>query len=678
MAASQRETPLRGTAGRPPTLYAAVLFAACFALALLLYFPTLGNSWAYDDIDYINQAGDLFAGEQGLWATLFRPQGEHIVAGFRLALLLSLRLFGIAALPFRLAVLTAHAASGLFLGLVARRYARSWIAAAAAAILYVGACGLSSMWIWFPSGSSVPFAMALLTGAAAAVAYRDRLGARCARLVASVAVVAAVLTESTLAPVAALPMMIDEYERRQGAARRWSVGAFSVFCLVAAAAASLLASTLYTSTFGPRVTVSLRHGAPRAVFLLLSAPFRLFFPGVSVLASEPGGRTAVLASLLGIALAAPASALLLWRRGMPRLVVVAALSALGPLGWVALVGLGRFRTSYWELYEADRYYFPLLIPLALLAGAVAASLAQRLVVWPRRTRAALAVLLLIALGAQLALHRRAMLRRIPFDVYAAHERRFAHLARLADRLEGAARALPPGAPPLRFPDGDFFFSDVHNGRISARVLLHVLSDGAGGRLRLGAAEVGPRDERLLDPLLAAWAREIREPLPYLSIENGRLADAHVVRLADFRAGPQKGTVVSGFYAWEGTSRWMGRRGELRLTLTSPSLIFLLAAPIEELRKADPRLAAIRVQVIAVDEGSGWAAPLGTLTVDRSDLQLHRLDATPFLSRLGNGRIVHLVLASDRTWRPSEALPGSGDTRELSVMVFAAGCEQRLE
>jgi hypothetical protein len=185
--------------------------------------------------------------------------------------------------------------------------------------------------------------------------------------------------------------------------------------------------------------------------------------------------------------------------------------------------------------------------------------------------------------------------------------------------------------------------------------------------------VSEQDARRLNPILEAWAREIGEPLPYLSIEDGRLVDAHVIRFADFRVGPQDRAVVSGFYAWEGTSRWMGRRGELRLTLALPSLVFYLAVPREALQaESGPR--PIAVEVTAVDEGIGWSTVLGTIRVDREGLQLYRLDATPFMSRLGNGRIVHLVLASDRTWRPAGTIPGSADTRDLSVQVFAAGCE----
>lgn len=647
--------------------FAALLAATVALLALLLYFPTLGSSWAYDDMDYINQASDAMAGQRGFFEVLFRPQGEHIVAGFRLILYASLKLFGIEALPYRLLVLLAHAASAFFLGLLARHYSGSDAAGLAAGFVYVGACGFSSMWVWFPSGGTVPFALALITGGLLALARRGRH----ARLIAGTALVAALLTESTLAPMAALPLLLDEYERRRNGRPRTPVGLFAVFCAVATVAVAGLASYLYTKTFGPGLDLSVRHGIPRSAFLLLVAPFRLFFPGFSILGWETGAATAIRGSLQGLAVGIPILILLffLWRRGIPRLVWIAALLAIGPLGAVGLVGLGRWRNSYWELYDADRYFFTLLVPVSLLAGAVAASVAER--VRTRQGRAVLLLFLAVFLSAELFLHRRAMLRRIPFGVYEAHEVRFGQMERLAHRLKEAAGALPAGSPPLQVPDSTIWLPDVHNGHLNLRTILHAIGGGPGERIRLVKGPVSERDARILNPVLEAWAREVGEPLPYLSIRDGKLADAHTIAFVDFRREEHSKEALSGFYSWEGTYRWMAKRGEIGLVLRCREVALVLATAQEALKEGP-----LDIQVTVIDEQIRFPAPIGTIRITKPEPRNHPLDALPFLARLGAGRRVRLALESDRTWRPVDRIAGSGDTRELSIQVQAAGCEPR--
>jgi hypothetical protein len=645
------------------------VFLAPLLLALAIYYPTLGSSWAYDDVDYINQAADAMAGKVGFWEVLLRPQGEHIVAGFRLALFATLSVFGISALPLRLAVLVAHATSAALLGLLARRYGGSTAAGLVAALVYVGACGLSSMWIWFPSGSTVPFAMVALTSAMLVLACRDRLGTRRARWIAVAAVVLALLTESTMVPLVALPAAIDELERRRAGAGRWSIGAFTLGLLLAGGAIGALAATMYSKTFGPSVSLDVVEGVPRAAFLLLVAPFRLFFPAIPVLAGHEGVRTGILGSLLGIAVAAPCFALLLalWRRGAPRLAGVAAACLVGPAGWLLLVGLGRSRSSYWELYLADRYFFPLLVPLALLCAAVATSLAPHLTSWTRQQRWALGALLLTFVGAELALHRRGAIQRIPFDVYAAHEARFAQLERLADRLEEAALALPEGEAPLQVPDTDLQFADLHNGRLSTRVLLHVMSDRAGGRLQLGGPEVSERDAAILTPLLGHWSVEVGEPPPYRGIVQGRLVDPRLVTHVDFATASFDDRVGGGFSGWEGAHRWMGADGEVNLRLVSSVLTFDLALP-EQAAAIVPGQ-KIRLDVTASDTGLDLVVPLGHLDV-LPGRRTYTLDAAPFIQRIGAGREVKLLLRADHTWKPTEAFPGVIDDRDLSVMFHA--------
>jgi hypothetical protein len=646
----------------------AKLGALIVCFLVVFYSPTLGHEYAYDDIDYLNQTADVMAGKAGFWATMFRPQGEHLGTGMRLALYGCAALFGADALPMRLLALLSHAAAALMLALVARRYANA-TAACATAFAYVVPAGFSSMCLWFPSSASVPFGLFFLTAATAVVAHQKILGRRAAGFAAGTAVVLALLCESTLAPLVLVPGLVDGYERRRQG--RSPIGIFGLFCLLSAVLVALAVVILYQFTFGQRPGLSLRHGLPRAVFLVLVAPFRFFFPGVPI-PSEPGLRTGLLGVFLGTAVGAPVLALLvaLWRQGAPPLARLAALAAAGPAGYVVLVGLGRWRSTYWELYDADRYFFRLLVPAALLAGAVAASAAERLRCWRRKERLMLLVLVALALGAELVLHRRGMSSRVPHDIYAAHARRLAALERLSERLTAAALALPADSPPLAFPDARLWFPDVHDGYLSARFLLHVIGHGAGERLRLGGPRIGPRDEAVLNEVLTAWAREEREHLPYLSVVGGELFDAHLVCHADFRTSPAESAVVGGFYAWEGASRWMSRRGELRLTMTSPEAVLELGAPRDALRRVG--VGPVTLAVTLVDEATARPISLGNVAVTGEGVRPYALSALPFLHVFGNGRIVRLVLEADRVWKPSEVLEGASDTRDLSVQVFGAG------
>ncbi|HVS00716.1 MAG TPA: hypothetical protein VMW27_29115 [Thermoanaerobaculia bacterium] len=668
-------SPAGAPSERPETAglsfrFALGLAAVVLAIALFHFWPTLGVSWAYDDIDYINHAISVMSGDWGFWETLIRPQGEHVVAGFRLALYAHLKMFGIDPRPFRALVLLMHAASGFFLGLLALRYSGSRPAGIASGAAYVAPCGFSSMWVWFPSGSCVPFALAALTAAMAVLAWRQSLGVRRSRVLAGLLVLVALANESTLAPLVALPMMIDEYERRREGARG-PVGVFSLFCAVVTVTAAGLSSWLYRRTFGGQFSINVMKGVPRAAFLLLVAPFRFFFPGLFP-GVDPGAETALVGTTLGLVIAAPVLALLLglWRRGVPRLVHVAALSTLGPLGTVGLVGLGRWTSSYREFYDADRYFFTLLIPVSLLAGAVVAELAPRLRGWPRYQRLAIFALLVVFLGVELKLHRRAMLNRIPFDVYGLHAKRWDQLQKLAERLDAAARALPPGAPPLTVPDVPLVFSDVHNGQILSGALVHVLGRGEP-RLRLGDRRVSDRDARLLNPILDAWARDIGEPLPYLTVDDGELVNARVVSKIDFRAGPHNRSVVSGFYGWENGYRWMAGEGVLRLSMLTPRLHLVLVAPLAALRQADPGIREMTVAVSAFDEASGFRADLGELRITSDGAQAFEIDNSPFLRSLGAGRTIQLGLRARPVWTPAKVM-GSADTRYLTVQVLYAG------
>lgn len=665
--------------GAAPTLRRRfVLLLALLSLicGFALYAGTLRASYSYDDIDHLNAAADVLSGRAAYWPFIFRPHLEHLVPMVRVAFHASARLFGTEAFPFRLLVLLAHAASAFFLGLTARRYSQTDAAGVAAALAYLIPCGFSSMWVWLMTGAGVPLGLIGITGGMAALANSDRLGERNARILAGAGALFALFCENTLVPLLACPVLLDEFERRRNGRVR-GIGNLARFALVAVVLWSLLSSALYLHLTGERFSLNFRRGIPRAAFLLLVAPFRYFFPGLPL--SRPGQPprdAAVLGSLLGLVVAGAGVALLfgLISRKLPPLAKIAALSAVGPIGFVILAGLRRWIYIYEELYDADRYFFGLLIPASLLAAFVVDRIRARTVGWSRARRAGLTFVLAAFVAAEFFAHRFALDRRFPRAIFDTHERRFSQLGLLATRLNDAARRLPPGHPPLHFPDSSFWFPDVHNGRLTARLLLAVVDRNRPARLALGRSSVGPEDARLLEPVLAAWAHDIGEQPPYLTIVSGSLANARQRGMADFRRQDSTESVVSGFYAWEGTNRWMGRRSELRLVMTSPRLSFLLASPMNAIRLVHPEWKSLDVRVTLVDDDTGFTSAAGVLQVVEDGLQPYHLVSGELPARLGNARRVHVVLECDQTWRPIEVLPGSADRRELTVQVFQAGFE----
>src|SRR6266508_179183 len=193
--------------------FLSLTFVSTALLGLWLYAPTFGNSYAYDDVDYLNQAADVLAGRAPFWGVLFRPQGEHFVPVLRLLLTASATLFGTNAPPLRLLVFASHLLSALFVALVARRLLRDDAAGLVAGVLYVLPCGFSSMWLWFPSGGCVPIGIAGVTGALAAIACADTLGRTRATLLAAAGCVFALACDNALVALLLAPFLLSIVER---------------------------------------------------------------------------------------------------------------------------------------------------------------------------------------------------------------------------------------------------------------------------------------------------------------------------------------------------------------------------------------------------------------------------------------------------------------------------------
>jgi hypothetical protein len=686
-AAGGRGGPPSAPEPRVAELPAAPWFGLRLALLLLgaaplLFLPTFGSSFAYDDMDHLNLVADALAGKTGFWATLFTPHLEHVLPMLDLAFYTSLALFGAKALPLRLLIFAAHLGAAWFMGMTARRYGGTATAGFAAGLAYVLPVGFSSMWIWLLNGSGVILFLFGVTGAVAAVAYRDRLGRLRAGVLAAAAALFAAASESTLSPLLVFPALLMQFDglghreielrERRGRWRR--PAALAVFFLALMVSTVGLSMVLYRRTSHGAFTTDFRHGVPHALFLLLVAPFRYLCPGLPLAFSGASERwQPVAGSLLGITFAAVAAAVLvaLWPHCPRRLLRVAALAALGPMVEIGLVGIGRAATSYRDIYDADRYFFTLLLPICLLAGALAEATRRAISPWPRSRRRLLLAALAVGVVAEVCLHRQALIHRIPFEVFARHGKRLAQLDQLGADLAEAGARLPPGSPALALPDGNFWFTDVHNGRISTRLLLYGIRHGIPG-VRLGGAVVSDRDERLLNPVFDRWAAEIGEPPPYLSIVHGALVNARMAPLVDFRKDAGALAVGQGFYAWEGSSRWMGKTGELRLQLTCATPTFVLTAPMSLISRRYPGQ-SLEVRVNAVDEASGRSASLGTLHVEGDAVGIYSLNTGPLLAQVGAGRLTRFLFEAEPVWRPRDVLAGTRDDRLLTVRFLAAGC-----
>jgi hypothetical protein len=577
--------------------FVCIVSALSIVLAVILYFPTFRLPFAYDDVDYINLGARLLAGEMSVLDALFTPHSEHLVAGCRALFFPYLYFFGLDAFAWRVFIVIVHALSAVFLAILARRYAGSTRAGIATAIVYIGACGFSAMWIWFPTGATVPLMMLLLNAAAALLAWRDHLTVR--RFVAAGLVILALLTESAFAPMALFPALIDEYERRRAGQRR--IGWFSIATLLSIAGAFVLVTVIFRNASGV-VSINPWAGLPRAAFLLVAAPFRFFFPGISVISSSVA-RVAILVAVVGTTIAAVVLALLvaLWRRRVPPLATIAVLALPGALGVLTLIGLGRWNFSWQTLYDTDRYFFPLMIPLSLLAGAIAGSISFD--GWPRLARALVLTCVAIAVFGELALQRRAMLAPIPRPVYAKHDARFASLQRLMNLLNDAG--------PIDIPRQTLWFADLHNGKLRTEILTAIIcGNGRCPRVRLGGETVDAATAARLNPILDRWAHESGERVPFIRVVDGRLLNTRV--------------------------QWHIDSVNKPLTIASQKLEVVMAAPVAQ-----------TVHAKLVDIQSGLTFPLESVTITHQGPQTHVFSTRPMYSVVGEGRPARLILECER-------------------------------
>jgi ubiquinone/menaquinone biosynthesis C-methylase UbiE len=157
-------------------------------------------------------------------------------------------------------------------------------------------------------------------------------------------------------------------------------------------------------------------------------------------------------------------------------------------------------------------------------------------------------------------------------------------------------------------------------------------------------------------------------LPRPAVLAPGVAQADVI---DFREGPNSAALISGFHHWEGTSRWMSRRAELILRMTSNRIRVVLANP-------SPGGRPVRVRVRLIEESTGRATRLKPLRLEGSAREISETLQVPGrFASLGYGRSVRVVLRSSNVWIPAKEISDSQDFRELTVQVFRVGFEMGL-
>jgi ubiquinone/menaquinone biosynthesis C-methylase UbiE len=167
--------------------------------------------------------------------------------------------------------------------------------------------------------------------------------------------------------------------------------------------------------------------------------------------------------------------------------------------------------------------------------------------------------------------------------------------------------------------------------------------------------------RFLPPVWSQGTR--RSALRHPALPAG-VARSSVV---DFREAPHPEALIAGFHHWEGAARWMSRRGELRLRMTSGRLSLLFAAPFQVRRRP-----AVRMRLL--DEASGRTATLDPIRFSGPGPIAATVEIPRRFASAARGRTIHVILESNNVWVPARSLDESTDFRELSIQIIRAGFE----
>ena len=426
---------------RKPEVGALIVWlVACSAV---VFSRTLRLPYALDDLDHLHAVTTFRSGQISPSTFFLLNHNEHILPMLRLYFLVATRISGLDAWALHVMMFLTYVAGAIGCAWIFFSLTRSRLGAFLAGTIYASAGGFAGSIVWLSnqfsmSGTALIYAMAVLVSP-----YARRRWS----IVPVLALVLVAATGLGASAVAALSIPAYLYLAKPESIplgkRNLMIGAsllLSIAILLAIRWIMALQGMSHALTFTGA-------GVSAGVFLILTAPGRFLLAWVP--AGELGLPLDLAASSVGWILLA---ATLRWLT-KPMRVLLAAL-------WIAdcllvlLIGLGRYRDTYLELFFTDRYYFFFLLPLTLQAAAVLERAAVRTLRDGSRFRkAVVACALGCILPAFLAMAHSRLDQNMPWAVFKDSKRSLQEAKVLAKILasEAAKEDLHLADGPLRFP-----------------------------------------------------------------------------------------------------------------------------------------------------------------------------------------------------------------------------------
>jgi hypothetical protein len=515
-------------------LEVAILILWLVACSAAVFWRTFRLPYAFDDLDHLHALTTLRSGQISFSSWFFLNHNEHIVPLLRLYFLAATRIGGLNALPLHIMVFLTYVAGAVGCAWIFFSLTKSRLGAWLAGTIYAGAGGFAGSTVWQPtiaqfsiSGTPLILAMALLVGPYARKPWS---------IVAifGLVLVAAMGMGAIAMAALAIPIYLYLAKPESVPARRRDLTiALSLLLIVSILAATRWMMAMHGLVGKGAVWNGVNHslhftwkGLGNGLFLILTVPGRFLLAWVP--AGELGLTVDLAASLVGWILVAVS---LRWVPKPMRVMLVSLW--LGDCLLTLLIGLGRYRDTYPELFATDRYYFFFLLALALQTAAVLRALVARASgEGSRSRRVAVACILSAVLLASLAAAHSRLDQCVYWGILKDHEHAFQEAKVLARILQDRAARQE-----LHLADGPLRFPGVHKDHIAlACVVFTQFPDGLPGitwtfsrtkptnvAIPWNVPPISDADAAIENQILDEWAR-IEQRRPYSCVIGGKMRD----------------------------------------------------------------------------------------------------------------------------------------------------------